>query len=153
MSFIEEARNELKRADHQIFVSLKYTRTADVLRNILERFISCFDYIIEGLLLKKEQLGEIFEIPVSPVAKVNELKRIYADEMLMRMMERYIVYRKLMNAKYKAINEYRRHVAMISEIEGEEVEVNIDNISEYYEEMKEFLKYIEETYDLDFEKE
>lgn len=153
MSFIEEARNELKRADHQIFVSLKYTRTADVLRNILERFISCFDYVIEGLLLKKEQLGEIFEIPVSPVAKVNEVKRVYSDEMLTKMMERYIVYRKLMNSKYRAVNEYRRHVAMIAEIDNSEVEVNIDNISEYYEEMKEFIKYIEVTYDLDFEKE
>lgn len=153
MSFIEEAKNELKRADHQIFVSLKYTRTADVLRNILERFISCFDYIIEGLLLRKEQSGEIFDIPVSPVAKVNELKRIYQDEMLLRIFERYLVYRKIMNAKYKAINEYRRHVAMVSEIEGDEVEVNIDNISEYYEEMKEFIKYIEDNYDLDFEKE
>jgi hypothetical protein len=153
MSFIEEARNELKRADHQIFVSLKYTRTADVLRNILERFIACSDYIVEALLLKKEQSGEIFEIPVSPVSKVNEVRRLYSDALLTKMMERYIFYRKLMNSSYRAINEFRRHVAMISEIDGQEVEVNIDNISEYYEEMKEFVKYIEGNYDLDFEKE
>jgi len=153
MSFIEDARNELKRADHQIFVSLKYTRTADVLKNILERFVSCFDHVIEALLLRKEQLGEIFEIPPSPVAKVNEIRKIYQDEFLLRMMDRYITYRKLMKSSYRAINEYRRHVAMISNIDGQEVEVNIDNISEYYQEMKEFMKYIEENYDLEFEKE
>jgi hypothetical protein len=152
MSFIENAKGELKRADHQIFVSLKYTRTADVLRNILERFISCYDYIIEGLLIRKEQTNEIFEIPVSPVVRVNEVKKLYHDQILTDAFERYILYRKLMNSKYKAINEYRRHVAMVSEIDDNSVEVNIDNISEYYQLMKEFVKYVEDTYDLDFEK-
>jgi len=32
---IENAVEELKRVDHSIFVSLKYTRTVDILVNIL----------------------------------------------------------------------------------------------------------------------
>ena len=37
---LENAKEELKRVDHLIFVSLKYTRTVDVLLNVINRIIS-----------------------------------------------------------------------------------------------------------------
>lgn len=151
MSFIDDARGELKRADHQIFVSLKYTRTADVLRNIIERFVACYDYLIEGFLVKAEQEGKVDSIPASPVVRVKDVRRLYEDSILHTALERYLFFRRVMNSTYEAINEYRRHVAMVFEMDSVESQINIDNISEYYEEMKEFLKYVEETYDLDID--
>jgi len=150
MSFIEEAHKELKRADHQIFVSLKYTRTADVLRNIVKRFVACFDNIIEVLLLKKEQTGEIENIPPSPIARVNLIKKVYEDQILKDFFDNYILFRRILNSSYHAINEYRRHVAMIMD-DDEDVRINIDNISEYYKIMKEFFTYVTQTYDLEIE--
>ena len=150
MSFIEEAKNELKRADHQIFVSLKYTRTADVLRNIIKRFVACFDNIIEVLLLKKEQAQEIESIPPSPIARVNLIKKIYDDDILKDFFENYILFRRILNSSFHAINEYRRHVALILD-DDEDIRINIDNISEYYTVMKEFFNYVTENYDLDIE--
>lgn len=150
MSFIEEAKNELKRADHQIFVSLKYTRTADVLRNIIKRFVACFDNVIEVLLLKKEQAQEIESIPPSPIARVNLIKRIYDDDILKDFFENYILFRKILNSSFHAINEYRRHVALILD-DDEDIKINIDNISEYYTVMKEFFNYVTENYDLNIE--
>ena len=41
-----DADEELKRADHMIYVTLKYTRTADVIHNILKRLINAFDVSI-----------------------------------------------------------------------------------------------------------
>ena len=48
--FLEEAREELKRADHLIYVSLKYTRTVDVIKSVIDRLISCLDFVIDKLL-------------------------------------------------------------------------------------------------------
>ena len=39
-TYLDKAKSELKRADHLIFVSLKYTRTVDVIRSIIERLIN-----------------------------------------------------------------------------------------------------------------
>ena len=41
-----EAREELKRLEHIIYVSLKYTRTVDVILNALKRMVSTYDFII-----------------------------------------------------------------------------------------------------------
>ena len=47
-----EAREELKRLEHIIYVSLKYTRTVDVIINALNRLVEVYNLIIEALLEK-----------------------------------------------------------------------------------------------------
>lgn len=49
------ASQELKRAEHLLYVSLKYTRTADVMQSFIARLVACFDFIIDGLLKKKRR--------------------------------------------------------------------------------------------------
>ena len=53
--FMFESREELKRVEHIIYVSLKYTRTTDVLRNALLRFVSFFDLlsVVQFQLIRK----------------------------------------------------------------------------------------------------
>ena len=34
---VEGAKEELKRADHSIYITLKYTRTVDVIKNIIKQ--------------------------------------------------------------------------------------------------------------------
>ena len=46
----EDAKSELKRVDHLIYVSLKYTRTVDVFKSIIERLINSYGFLIEGIL-------------------------------------------------------------------------------------------------------
>ena len=43
---IPEAKEELKRADHLLYVTLKYTRTADVIKNTIHRLLNAIDYAI-----------------------------------------------------------------------------------------------------------
>ena len=47
---IEKAKEELKRADHLYYVSLKYTKTVDVIKSIIERLINAFDFTIDSLV-------------------------------------------------------------------------------------------------------
>ena len=54
---IKEAKDEIKRADHLIYVSLKYTRTCDIILNIFKRLVAAYDSAILASLEKsKEQV-------------------------------------------------------------------------------------------------
>ena len=63
---LEDAGEELKRADHLVYVSLKYTRTVDVLMNSLSRMIDAYDYLIGALLLYAKEEKSLQVIPSSP---------------------------------------------------------------------------------------
>ena len=41
---LDNAKEELKRVDHLFYVSLKYTRTADMMRHLIERLINAFSF-------------------------------------------------------------------------------------------------------------
>ena len=143
---IQNASDELKRADHLIYVSLKYTRTVDVLRNVVERLINCFEFGVDSLLELAKKNKLITETPKAPRAKSDILKEIFsADPVLLEYIDFYILLRDIRAAPYTKKEEYRRHVEMISEISpGKFVAVNIDVLSDYLKKSKAFLEYIEE---------
>ncbi|MBR9690283.1 hypothetical protein GOV08_01225 [Candidatus Woesearchaeota archaeon] len=140
---LDDAREELKRVDHMIFVSLKYTRTVDVLINILKRMIDAYDFAIEAILRYALENNLVEKMPTNPVAKVEAILNTYDDEIIRDNMELYQMFKKIVKApEVKRINEYRRHVTLRTEIDRTKVEIHIDNITEYYNIIKEFVVYI-----------
>jgi len=141
---IYNAKAELKRADHLIFVSLKYTRTVDVIRSIIERLIAAYDNAFESLLRHAKDAKLIPEVPQLPRLKIDALLRLYpTDEPLKNFIEFYQLLRKISKAQFTRSQEYRRHVAMIAEIDEEKVEITIDIINDYYEKTKEFISLVD----------
>ncbi|MFH1400884.1 MAG: hypothetical protein ABIH41_05155, partial [Nanoarchaeota archaeon] len=63
---LENAKEELKRVDHQIYVSLKYTRTVDVLINIMRRMVDAYEFMIEAALKYCVESKKMETIPESP---------------------------------------------------------------------------------------
>lgn len=146
MKYIEDAEEELKRVDHLIYVSLKYTRTVDVLKNIIERLISTFDAAMDVVLEKAVEENKLMEVPAAPLQKCEEMKKLYPiDEKIRDYMEFYAILRKLKRCQHNSINEFRRHVAMIAHLDEGDVEINIDIITEYYKREKRFIEYIKTT--------
>ena len=56
---LDDAIKELKRVDHLYYVSLKYTRTADMMKIMLERLISTFSFGMESLLKHAKEQKKI----------------------------------------------------------------------------------------------
>src|SRR3989338_4732277 len=108
--YFEEAKEELKRVDHIIYVSLKYTRTVDIIRNALQRMVSACDLIIEGMLWYHHDKKEIDEIPQSFKERISLVKKLYKDD---HKFEIYITFylslRDLIKAPFTRREEYRRH--------------------------------------------
>jgi len=143
---LDDSKNELKRVDHLIHVSLKYTRTVDVIKSVLERMIAAFDFGFYALLENAQKKKKDLEIPIQPRAKCDKLKELFPDdEKLLAFVKFYLLLRDLVQAKYARREEYRRHVTMIAELGREEpFEVDIDILYEWYDDMKEFIKYLHE---------
>jgi len=140
---LQSAMQELKRADHSIAVSLKYTRTVDVIKSIIERLINTIGFALDASLNHAKDQKKIVDIPAIPRLKVEQIKKIYADDkMIVDFCDFYLLLRRIDKAKFGRAQEYRRHVTMTAHLEGgESVEVTIDIISDYFERTKEFLNY------------
>ena len=147
---INEAKSELKRVEHLFFVSLKYTRTADVIRNLVERLINSLGFGFDAFLEHAKKNKVIEKIPKAPRAKSQLLKEIYPDdEHLISFIEFYILLRDIKAAPYTKREEYRRHVTMTSEIApGKFIDVDIDLLSEYLKKLHLFIEYIKEKIEL-----
>ena len=76
--FEENAEEELKRADHLIYVTLKYTKTVDVIKNTIKRLINSMDFAVkEGLeYLKVKNISDVprmrFEQLLEKIPKIVE---------------------------------------------------------------------------------
>ena len=143
--YLDDVKNEVKRVDHLIYVSLKYTRTVDVLRSVIERIINAFEIGIEGLLKKVEKRRKSFDIPEQPLLRCTLIKKTFSDDKkLLKYVDFYLMLRRILKANYTRREEYRRHVTMIVKIDGEIINVDIDLVYKYFDKIKEFMEYVEE---------
>ncbi len=141
---LQLAKQELNRADHSIAVSLKYTRTVDVIKSIVERLINTISFCLDELLEHAKAQKKISELPTLPRLKVEQIKKLYAsDRTIIDFCDFYLLLRRIDKAKFSRAQEYRRHVTMTAFLDdGSSVEVTIDIISDYFERTKEFLNYV-----------
>ena len=146
IELIHEAKEEIKRADHLVYVSLKYTRTVDVIKSIIERLINCHEYIIDALLLKLKTEKKIPAIPPAVTVKCDFIKKYYNDEHLNNYLEFFLLLRKMSKANFSRAKEYRRNVTMSLVSEDQVIEIDIDIITEYYKRTSELMDYVIDTY-------
>jgi len=143
---IEKAQEELKRVDHLFYVSLKYTKTVDVIRSIITRLINSFEFTIDALFLYMKKKRKIKEIPTNPMSKIAEIKKLFKDdERFLDDIDIYVLLRKLNKAKYTCSKEFRKHVTMHTNVDDKKINVKVDIIQEYFERIKDF---VEKAYNL-----
>ncbi|MAG20083.1 hypothetical protein CL618_01480 [archaeon] len=129
----DEVKEELKRVDHLIYVTLKYTKTGDVIRNIIKRMISTLDLaIIEAL----ENSKKIKELPPSPIQKVNELKKIHKDSD--DLISFYLLLKNIIKSEYEVKEQYRKHMTLITPYK----KVDVETLKEFHQKTINFVKYL-----------
>ncbi len=106
---IDSPEEELKRADHLVFVSLKYTRTCDVMRNAIVRFTNAFEMGINEYLEHQRKIKKIPEVPASIKEKVELIKKILGSKMKKHLIL-YQTLKKIALAQHCDIDEFRKNV-------------------------------------------
>ncbi len=73
---MERIMQEKISADHLLYVSLKYTKTADVILNLIARWKSLIELSFDVLLEKARKKKLISKVPTVPKKKVEEIREI-----------------------------------------------------------------------------
>ena len=141
------AVQELKRVDHLFWVSLKYTRTVDVIKHVIDRLINCIGYGLEALLKYAKEKKLITAIPENAGLRCELLKKTFPENTeSIEYINFYLMLRKLSKAEFTRREEFRRHVTMIATIDkGEIVEVSIDTLKQDYDKTKTFIHFVKRT--------
>src|SRR3989344_324963 len=140
--YLLDAREELKRLEHIIYVSLKYTRTVDVIINALNRMVGTFDIIIEAFLEKAKEENKIIALPKSPALRATTLGELYPeDQELQLYLTFYAFLKTVLKLPYSKREEFRRHVTLIVELDHSTAEITIDNLTSCEKFMHSFFQY------------
>ncbi len=97
---LDNAKEELKRVDHLFYVSLKYTRTVDMIRHMIDRLINAFSFGIESLLKYAKENKMIGEIPANPSLRSSLLLKTFKDDETSNYISLYLKLRKIIRADY-----------------------------------------------------
>jgi len=142
-----DSREELKRADHLLYVTLKYTKNIDVLKNAIRRLVNACDYGILDVMEYLKEKKKIKDIPLMPITRAEEVKKYLKKPELVEFIDFYLMLKKVDRAEFTKREEFKKNVRLVIVDENDETfEINIEKLYEFFEKTKEFIKYVEDNY-------
>ena len=137
---LEEIIQEKISADHLLYVSLKYTKTCDVIMNLLLRWRKMIETSIGKILKHAKKKKKISSIPSNPLVQIEEIKRLFKkDKNFLEVIELYEMFRKLEDLRIERIGEFRKNVTLKIYYQGKEINVNLEQLKVYAEKMEKFV--------------
>lgn len=130
-------------ADHLLYVSLKYTKTCDVIINLLSRWKNMIERGIDRLVAKAQKDKKWKPVPDAPRAKLIQLKKIYANTSeIIETLELYELFRDIDKLEKIRENEFRKGVNLKVNYKGKIINVNLNQLKEYAATLERFISYI-----------
>lgn len=137
---MEQIIKEKISADHLLYVSLKYTKTCDVIINLLHRWKIMIEMGINLLIDKAKKQKKWKPVPEAPRAKLVQLKKIYANnEIINETLTLYEFFRDIEQLEKIRENEFRKGVNLKVKYKGELVNINLDKLKEYSSLLEKFI--------------
>lgn len=144
---LEEINKEKTSADHLFFVSLKYTKTCDVILNLIERWRSlielCFDQMIKTSIKNKK----IKELPKSPKHKIEVVQKNFGKyPEVKEILPLYILFKRIPLLPKIREGEFRKKVALKINDGEKTIEINMNKLKEYYEIVERFISLVKQNF-------
>ena len=139
---LEEIIKEKISADHLLYVSMKYTKTCDVMINLLKRWKIMIDHAIEGLLEKAKKKKKIKKVPTAPKIKIDLMKQVFKkNPEVMDAIKIYEMFKLIEVLKKTKESEFRKGVCLTVLYKSEEVRIDLEKLKEYSEILERFINY------------
>lgn len=138
----ENAKEELKRADHSIYVSLKYTRTVDIIKNIIKRLISAYDIAMLEALQHLHNKKKIKDVP--NVSKKRASLVASSFPAFKKDIDFYFFLRDIDISDFTRCGEYRKNVAMIVFVKGKRTVIDIETVKKFFDRVVIFVDKVHE---------
>ncbi len=140
---LEEITKEKTSADHLLYVSLKYTKTCDVILNLIERWRSLIDLSFDAIIEQAMEEEKILELPNSPKQKIEYIRTYFKkDKEIQGILPLYIFFRRIPALQKSREGEFRKNVNLKIIDGGKETNINLDMLKEYSEQLENFISAI-----------
>jgi len=141
---LEKIMKEKISSDHLLYVSMKYTKTCDVMINLLKRWKIMMDYSFDGLLekAKKKKIKKAKKIPTAPKLKVDLIKVVFKkNPEIMEAVKEYEMFKLIDVLKKTKAGEFRKGVCLTVTYKGEETRIDLEKLKEYSEIIERFINF------------
>jgi hypothetical protein len=140
---LEEIIKEKTSADHLLYVSLKYTKTCDVILNLLARWKSLIEISFDSLIEKYIELGKIKEKPLSPKQRIEFMRSFFKKiEMIQNVIPLYIFFKRVPDLRKSREGEFRKNVNLKVKTPKETVCINLEKLAEYSAQIDLFIQEV-----------
>jgi hypothetical protein len=140
---LEEITKEKTSADHLLYVSLKYTKTCDVILNLIERWRSLIDLSFDAILEKATEEEKISVQHNSPKQKIEYIRKYFKkNKDIQDVLPLYIFFRRIPGLKKAREGEFRKNVNLKIIEENKTTEIDMDKLKEYSQALEKFISAI-----------
>lgn len=137
---MEDIIQEKISADHLLYVSLKYTKTCDVIINLILRWRMVIERSVDEILKHAKKKKKISVVPTNPTRKIEEARKLMKkDKNFLDVMDMYEMFRKIEDLRKERIGEFRKNVTLRVFYQGKEVEINLEMLKIYAERLEKLI--------------
>ncbi len=127
-------------ADHLLYVSLKYTKTVDVILNLIARWKSLMELSFDKILEKAKKKRLISKIPTVPKRKLEEVRLIFKkDQEMLHALDLYEFFAALDKLEKVRENEFRKNITLKALYRGEWIDIHLEKLKEYHAIVEKFI--------------
>jgi hypothetical protein len=132
-------------ADHLLYVSLKYTKTSEVIENLILRWAVMIEHGIDRLLIQAKKKKMIKSIPISPKPRLDLIKETFKNKKeVMDAINLYEMFRKIDQLNKESEGEFRKNVALKISYRGQVVRIDLEKLKEYSIILERFINYLKQ---------
>jgi len=137
---MEEIIKEKISADHLLYVSLKYTKTCDVMVNLLLRWKNMIEIAMNEILKHAKKKKKISSISENPVGRLEQVRKLFKkDKDFLEVLDLYEMFKKVRELRKERIGEFRKNVTLRVFYRGKEININLEQLKIYAEMLEKFI--------------
>ena len=137
---MEDIIQEKISADHLLYVSLKYTKTCDVILNLLLRWRKMIETSINEMLKHAKKKKKISSVSSNVVGKIEQIRKLFKkDKDFLKVIDMYEMLRKVEDLRKERIGEFRKNVTLKIFYRGKEINVNLEQLKVYADLLEKFI--------------
>jgi len=142
---MEKIIQEKISADHLLYVSLKYTKTTDVMLNLISRWRSMIETAVDRLMEEGKKKKSMKNIPSAPKLKIDKVKEIYKKNLaVLETMTLYEFFKRVDNLEKIRENEFRKNVVLKVLDKGQWINIDMDKLKEYSMLLENFINALKQ---------
>ncbi len=137
---MEEIIQEKISADHLLYVSLKYTKTCDVIMNLIIRWRKMIETSVDAILKHAKKKKKISSIPANPVGRIEAVRKLFKkDQNFAEVIDTYEMFKKIEELRKERSGEFRKNVTLKVFYRGEEISINLEKLKIYADMLEKFI--------------